>query len=57
MSRTDLHTGNLNVLLTNINEKPFILPSDFMVLSDHGPRSTIAHEKVNNPFLRFGEVY
>ena len=57
IGRTDLPTGNLDVLLASINEKLFKLPGDFVVLPGHGPQSTIAHEQANNPFLHFGEVY
>jgi glyoxylase-like metal-dependent hydrolase (beta-lactamase superfamily II) len=57
IGRTDLPTGNLDVLLESINEKLFKLDGDFIVYPGHGPQSSIAHEQANNPFLHFGEVY
>lgn len=57
IGRTDLPTGNLDVLLESINTKLFELPGDYVVYPGHGPQSTIAHEQANNPFLHFGEVY
>ncbi len=57
IGRTDLPTGNLDLLLENIHEKLFTLPGDFVVYPGHGPQSSIAHEQANNPFLHFGEVY
>ncbi len=57
IGRTDLPTGNLDVLLESIHHKLFKLDGDYIVYPGHGPKSTIAHEKANNPFLHFGEVF
>ncbi len=57
IGRTDLPTGDLDVLLSSINNKLFKLPGDFVVYPGHGPQSSIAHEETNNPFLHFGEVH
>lgn len=57
IGRTDLPTGNLDILLASINEKLFKLPGDYIVYPGHGPQSSIAHEQANNPFLHVGEVY
>ncbi|NPD44204.1 MBL fold metallo-hydrolase [Lentimicrobium sp. S6] len=57
IGRTDLPTGDLDVLLASINNKLFQLPGDFVVYPGHGPQSSIAHEQANNPFLHFGEVH
>jgi len=57
IGRTDLPTGNLDVLLASIHNKLFKLPDNFVVYPGHGPQSTIAHEQTNNPFLHFGEVH
>lgn len=57
IGRTDLPTGDLDVLLASINEKLFKLPGDYVVYPGHGPQSSIAHEQANNPFLHFGEVF
>ena len=57
IGRTDLPTGDLDVLLKSIHEKLFMLPDHYVVYPGHGPQSTIGHEKVNNPFLHFGEIH
>jgi len=57
IGRTDLPTGDLDVLLESIHNKLFKLPGDYVVYPGHGPQSTIAHEQANNPFLHFGEVH
>lgn len=51
IGRTDLPTGDTDLLLSNIREKLFTLPDDFTVYPGHGPETTIGFEKVNNPFL------
>jgi glyoxylase-like metal-dependent hydrolase (beta-lactamase superfamily II) len=51
IGRTDLPTGNYDVLKQNITEKLFTLPNDVTVYPGHGPKTTIGFEKVNNPFL------
>lgn len=51
IGRTDLPTGNMDLLLQNIREKLFILPDDFTVYPGHGPETSIGFEKQNNPFL------
>ena len=51
IGRTDLPTGNFDVLKQNITEKLFTLPDDVTVYPGHGPKTTIGFEKVNNPFL------
>lgn len=57
IGRTDLPTGDLDVLLKSINEKLFFLPDNYVVYPGHGPQSSIGHEKINNPFLHFGEIH
>ena len=51
IGRTDLYGGNLKKLLKNIRENLFTLPDDTLVLSGHGPTTTIEEEKKENPFL------
>lgn len=51
IGRTDLPTGNMDLLLQNIREKLFTLPDDFTVYPGHGPETSIGFEKQNNPFL------
>ncbi|NUN09386.1 MAG: MBL fold metallo-hydrolase [Ignavibacteriaceae bacterium] len=52
IGRTDLPGGNLNVLISTIKDKLFVLPDKTVILAGHGQRSFIGHEKLNNPFLR-----
>lgn len=51
IGRTDLPGGDHETLLTSIREKIFVLPDATVVLSGHGPSTTIGHEKKHNPFL------
>ncbi|MCL4107800.1 UNVERIFIED_CONTAM: hypothetical protein GTU68_027185 [Idotea baltica] len=52
IGRTDLPGGNMETLLRSIKEQLFVLPEETQVYSGHGPKTTIGHEKVNNPFLK-----
>jgi hydroxyacylglutathione hydrolase len=52
IGRTDLPTGNFDVLYQSITEKLFTLPDDYIVYPGHGPETSIGYEKLNNPFLR-----
>jgi len=51
IGRTDLPTGNFDVLHQSITSKLFTLPDDYVVYPGHGPETTIGYEKLNNPFL------
>lgn len=51
IGRTDLPTGNFDLLYHNITTKLFTLPDDYTVYPGHGPETTIGYEKTNNPFL------
>jgi glyoxylase-like metal-dependent hydrolase (beta-lactamase superfamily II) len=51
IGRTDLPGGDHATLIKSIRERLFVLPNDTTVYSGHGPATTIAHEKANNPFL------
>ncbi len=51
IGRTDLPTGNYDLLKRNIFEKLFTLPDNTVVYSGHGPETNIGFEKNNNPFL------
>lgn len=51
VGRTDLWGGDEGVLLDSIRTRLFTLPDDTQVLSGHGAPTTIAHERLENPFL------
>ncbi len=52
IGRTDLPTGNFDVLFESITTKLFTLPDDYIVYPGHGPQTSIGYEKMNNPFLQ-----
>jgi hydroxyacylglutathione hydrolase len=52
IGRTDLPTGNFDLLYQSIINKLFTLPDDYTVYPGHGPETTIGYEKLNNPFLQ-----
>lgn len=52
IGRTDLPLGDYNTLIKSIQNKLFVLPNETKVYSGHGPQTTIAYEKENNPFLK-----
>jgi glyoxylase-like metal-dependent hydrolase (beta-lactamase superfamily II) len=53
VGRTDIPPyGNMTQLVKGIKEKLFVLPDETIVYPGHGPQTTLAHEKTNNPFLQ-----
>ena len=56
IGRTDLPGGDMEVLMRSIFERLLVLPDETRVLSGHGPETTIARERMTNPFLRTGEA-
>jgi hydroxyacylglutathione hydrolase len=52
IGRTDLPTGNFDILYKSITTKLFTLPDDYIVYPGHGPETSIGYEKRNNPFLQ-----
>jgi hydroxyacylglutathione hydrolase len=52
IGRTDLPTGNFDLLMKSIGEKLFVLPDETIVYAGHGPETTIGYEKRNNQFIR-----
>ncbi len=51
IGRTDLPGGDYNTLINSIKSKLLTLPDDVVVYNGHGPKTTIGHERTNNPFL------
>lgn len=54
IGRTDLPTGDYDLLKYSIWEKLFTLPDETVVYAGHGPETTIGSEKINNPFVAIG---
>lgn len=52
IGRTDLWGGNSDQIAKSIKQRLYVLDGDTRVLPGHGPDTTIAHEKRNNPFVR-----
>ncbi|MEE9418032.1 MAG: MBL fold metallo-hydrolase [Desulfatiglandaceae bacterium] len=52
IGRTDFPGGNMGLLLENIRKKILTLPDDTLILSGHGPVTTVGHEKQSNPFFQ-----
>ncbi len=52
IGRTDLPGGDLETLLSAIQEKLYTLADDMVVYPGHGPSTTIGKEKSTNPFVR-----
>jgi hydroxyacylglutathione hydrolase len=51
IGRTDLPTGDFDVLKQSIENKLFKLPDVYTVYPGHGPGTSIGYERINNPFL------
>jgi len=52
IGRTDLWGGDSDAILRSIRSKLLTLPDDAVVVTGHGPRTTIGEERARNPFLR-----
>lgn len=50
IGRTDLPGGSYNTLISNIQNKLFVLGDDVQVFTGHGPETDIQREKRFNPF-------
>ena len=51
IGRTDFEDGDFQQLAEAIHSKLFTLPDDTVVLTGHGPETTIGAEKKANPFV------
>jgi glyoxylase-like metal-dependent hydrolase (beta-lactamase superfamily II) len=51
IGRTDLWGGDSALLMRSLREKVLALPDDAIVVTGHGPETTIGEERANNPFL------
>jgi hydroxyacylglutathione hydrolase len=52
IGRTDLPGGDFPTLEKAIREQIYTLPDDTILLPGHGPMTTVAQEKVSNPYVR-----
>ena len=51
IGRTDLPGGNYDTLMASMRDKVLVLPDGTDVLPGHGPATTLARERLANPFL------
>ena len=52
IGRTDLPSGDFNLLMKSIRVKLFTLPDETIIYAGHGPETAIGYEKTNNLFIR-----
>lgn len=50
VGRTDFPTGNGRQLIDSIQTKVLVLPPDVQIYPGHGPETSVAYEKQNNPY-------
>jgi hydroxyacylglutathione hydrolase len=53
VGRTDFPDGDFDRLKAGIHAKLFSLPEDTVLLSGHGPSTTVGREKLTNPFVGY----
>ena len=51
IGRTDFPDGDFDTLISGIRDKLWTLPDDTLLLSGHGPATTVGEEKRSNPFV------
>lgn len=51
IGRTDLPGGDMQELMESIRREILTLPEETRLLTGHGPETTVAGEKMGNPFL------
>lgn len=52
VGRTDLPGGSFSQLERSIREQIYTLPENTVVFPGHGPKTSVADEKANNPYVR-----
>ena len=52
IGRTDLPGGDFEQIVTSIKERIYSLDDEAVVVTGHGPNTTIGSEKVTNGFVR-----
>ena len=52
IGRTDLWGGDAGQIDASIRQKLLCMPDETLVITGHGPVTTIGHERQHNPFLR-----
>lgn len=52
VGRTDLPGGDFEQLQRSISERLYQLDDDAVVITGHGPQTTVGEEKTENPFVR-----
>lgn len=52
VGRYDLPGGDFEVLQASIRNEVYSLPDATTIYPGHGPTTTVAHEKANNPFVK-----
>jgi len=51
IGRTDLWGGDMTQIMTSIQSKLLTLPEETLVITGHGPTTTIGEERLLNPFF------
>jgi hydroxyacylglutathione hydrolase len=52
IGRTDFPGSSHHQLMETIRTKIYTLPDNTRLYNGHGPETTVAHEKIHNPFVR-----
>lgn len=53
IGRTDIYGSDSEVLIQTLRNKIFTLPGDTRVYPGHGPETTIARERAENPYIKW----